>query len=140
MAKQDGSSALKAIPLFSDLSRRDLNVLSKQLKEEFFKPGQDLITEGAPGGRMFFVVDGQVKILRSGGRTRTAGPGAILGELSILDRGPRTATVRADGPVHALSMSSVNFLSVLDEYPSIAKAVMTSLAKRLRACDKTLMG
>lgn len=138
VAKHDDLAVLQAIPLFSGLSLRDLKVVRRQLQDETFRAGQSLVSEGDPGGRMYIIRAGRVKVVVSGRTRRTEGSGAIIGELSVLDRGPRTATVVAEGLVDAWSMSSTTFLSILTEYPSIARAVLRSMATKLRETDKSL--
>jgi Cyclic nucleotide-binding domain len=62
------------------------------------RPGEDLVAQGAPGGRLFVLFDGVLLVLRDGRKVTEVGPGAVLGELALLDGGRRTATLRAVTP------------------------------------------
>jgi CRP/FNR family cyclic AMP-dependent transcriptional regulator len=111
MARSD--SLLAKVPLFEGLSKKELRSLANELQEETFNAGEDIVTAGKPGGRFYLIIDGRAKVIK-GDRTRNSlGPGDYFGEISIIDKGPRSATVRADTYVRALSIASWNFLSVL---------------------------
>lgn len=129
---------LRRVPLFSAVSTRDLKHLRKQLREETFNAGQDLVTEGDAGGRMFVITEGRVKIIVGNRTRRVDGPGAVVGELSIFDRGPRMATVRAETRVEALAISSTTLLALIEEQPSMTRAILRTMATRLRECEKAL--
>jgi CRP-like cAMP-binding protein len=74
-----------------------------------------------------------------GGRTRRRlGPGSFFGEISLLDRGPRTATVVAETPVRALSLSAWNFRAALKEHPSLAVKMLKELASRVRTANPSV--
>jgi CRP-like cAMP-binding protein len=123
--------------MFSELPRKDLERLAGQMELETFLPGQNLITQGERGARAFVIVEGTVKILVSGRTRRRATTGALLGELALLTGGERAATVQAETPVEALSLSSLNLLVLLEHHWSITHALLRSLAWRLRQADKT---
>ena len=137
MAKSD--ALLARVPLFEGLSKKELRSIAKELQEETFNEGQDIVTAGKAGGRFYLIVDGRAKVIK-GDRTRTTtlGPGDYFGEMSIIDKGPRSATVRAESYVRALSIASWNFLSVLEENFSIARKIMETLSARIRESDKSL--
>jgi CRP/FNR family transcriptional regulator, cyclic AMP receptor protein len=74
-----------------------------------------------------------------GGRTRRRlGPGDFFGEISLLDRGPRMATVVAETPVRTLSLSSWNFRAALKELPSMAIKMLEELAHRIRTTSASV--
>jgi CRP/FNR family cyclic AMP-dependent transcriptional regulator len=129
---------LAKVPLFEGLSKKELRSLAKELKEESFNAGQDIVTGGKPGGRFYLIVDGRAKVIQGNRTKSTLGPGDYFGEMSIIDKGPRSATVRADTYVRALSIASWNFLSVLEENFSIARKIMETLSARVRESDKSL--
>jgi CRP-like cAMP-binding protein len=132
------TDALAKIPLFSRVPKRDLKHLADRVREERFRPGVDIVTQGQAGGRMFVITSGSAKVVVNGRTVRRLGVGSLIGELSVFDRSPRTATVHTETEVAALSLSSVEFLAVLDEQPSIARSVMQTMADRLRSIEKTL--
>ena len=89
---------------------------------------------------MFVLVDGEATAKRNGRKVATLGPGAAFGELSLLDRGPRTATVTADTECTLLVMGAREFSGVLDDVPGIAHKLLGALASRIRELDAKLYG
>jgi CRP-like cAMP-binding protein len=132
------SDVLKTVPLFDGIRPRQLKRIADQFREETFRAGADLVRQGDAGGRIFVIANGFVKISVNGRTRRTDGPGSVIGELSVFDRGPRGATVTAAGEVAALTMSSSSFLALLEDEPAVARHVMGVLARRLRECERLL--
>jgi CRP/FNR family transcriptional regulator, cyclic AMP receptor protein len=123
---------LKTVPLFKDLSRHDIEQVG-QLTEEIDVPaGQVLTREGAPGSEFFVVVDGSVRIDHGGQTIRSLGSGDFLGEIALIDDGPRTATATTVGPAKLLVIGRREFRSLMDSYPSIENCVLHCLVERLR--------
>jgi len=135
--KSDQLAALRAVTLFSSLSDRDLKTVLAGCREELYSDGQAIVREGQPGGPFFLIVEGQAK-LSVGGRTRTTlHPGDYFGELALIDKGPRAATIVASGNVKALAMPSWDFLALCQQDFKIAEKVMVGMAKLIRIIDKT---
>jgi CRP-like cAMP-binding protein len=134
--KSDQLSALRAVPLFASMSDRDLKAVLAGCREELYSDGQAIVREGQPGGPFFLIVEGQAKLL-VGGKTRTTlHPGDYFGEIALIDKGPRTATITASGNVKALAIASWDFLSLCEQDFKIAEKVMTGMAKLIRTLDK----
>ena len=127
---------LQAVPLFSACSARELAAVARSLKEVNFPAGRSILTEGnTSAAALHVILDGQVNIV-GGGRTRARlGPGSFFGEVALLDPGPRTASVVADGPVRTLALSAWAFRGVLREHPTIAIKLLEELARRLRTAE-----
>jgi CRP-like cAMP-binding protein len=89
---------------------------------------------GEPGEAMALVVEGVATIER-GGRKVPVAPGELVGEIAVLDGGPRTATVVADGPVRVLEISRDELMRVLEADPKAATALIAVLASRFRESD-----
>jgi CRP/FNR family cyclic AMP-dependent transcriptional regulator len=123
---------LKTVPLFSGCSARELASLAVFLREVNFPAGREIVQEGRTGTGLHVIIEGETKVVVGGRTRRRLGPGAFFGEISLLDRGPRTATVVAETPVRTLSLSSWNFRAALKEHPSIAVKMLEELASRLR--------
>ena len=132
------ADALKQVPLFQGLSSRDLKHLAKQMREDVFPPDAKIVEEGDTTGRLFVILDGTAKVVIGGKTRRRMGAGSLIGELSTIDRGPRTATIVAESEVRTASLSSASFLSLLQENWTAARTVLTTLATRVRELDKTL--
>jgi CRP/FNR family transcriptional regulator, cyclic AMP receptor protein len=123
---------LKTVPLFSGCSARELASLAMFLREVNFPAGREIVQEGRTGTGLHVIIEGQTKVVVGDRTRRRLGPGAFFGEISLLDRGPRTATVVAETPVRTVSLSSWNFRAALKEHPSIAVKMLEELASRLR--------
>ena len=104
------------------------------------KAGHELVRQGDIGREMFVLVNGEATAKRNGRKVATLGPGAAFGELSLLDRGPRTATVTADTDCTLLVMAAREFSGVLEDIPGIAHKLLASLASRIRDLDAKIYG
>jgi CRP/FNR family transcriptional regulator, cyclic AMP receptor protein len=125
---------LKAVPLFAGLSRHDLEQI-EQLAEEVDVPdGQVLTRTGAPGSEFFVIVDGTVRV-EAGDTTRTLGGGDFLGEIALIDDGPRTATATTVGPAKLMVLGRREFRSLMSSYPTIENAVLRCLVERVARHD-----
>ena len=129
---------LKTVPLFSGCSTRELASLSQFLRVVDFPAGRAIVKEGDAGSGLHVLMEGETKVV-IGDRTRQRlGPGDFFGEISLLDRGPRTATVVAETPVRTLSLSSWNFRAALKEHPSMAIKMLEELAHRVRTTSASV--
>jgi CRP/FNR family transcriptional regulator, cyclic AMP receptor protein len=124
---------LRTVPLFSGCSARELASLSRFLKEVEFPAGREIVKQGQTGTGLHVIMDGETRVVVGDRTRRRLGPGAFFGEISLLDRGPRTATVVAETPVRTLSLSSWNFRAALKEHPTLAVKMLEELASRIRA-------
>jgi CRP-like cAMP-binding protein len=139
MARTDPVLAmLSKVDLFEALSTADLRRIRDAGKELDFPPGEELTVQGKPGGRFFLILDGEVDISVGGRRLRTFGPGEYLGEISLIDGEPRSASAVAMTPVSTWSLASWNFRPLLRTYPSVAEKVMLLLCRRLRDAEAAL--
>jgi len=134
--KSDRVAAMGKAPLFAELGKKDLALILDQMREERYRAGEVIVNQGDPGGRLFLVVDGYLRPEVSGTERGQIGPGALIGEISAIDRLPRTATIKAASEVTLLSMTSHNFMAILDSYPTIARHVMIGLCKLVRSEEK----
>ena len=131
----DKLALLEQVPLFGGMSRGDLEQLGRIVHEVDVKAGDVLTHEGRHEGYFFVVVDGSVDIERGGRTINTLGPGDFLGEIALLDGGPRTATATAATPSRLLSLEHQAFDDLLDTSPAIRTAVLEAVGQRLRAMD-----
>lgn len=132
--------SLAAIPLFSALSKRDLQKIAKVTNEVTRPAGSMLVDQGDLGREAFFIVEGAATVKRNGRKVGTLGPGDAVGELSLLDHGPRTATVIADTDLVALVLSSREFSGIIEDVPSLAHKMLGQLAARVRELDRKIYG
>lgn len=136
--KREERERLRSVPLFRGLSKRELETVRQAAKEVEFGGGTDIVEEGMKAKDFFVILDGEAKVSVNGRRKATLGPGDYFGEMSVLDGGPRTATVTALTPVVALRVDSANLLSVLSANASITKKIMLELAGRLRETERSV--
>jgi CRP/FNR family transcriptional regulator, cyclic AMP receptor protein len=125
-------NVLAEVPLFASLSTRQLRHVAGLAKIRRFHDGAVMMRAGDTGDAMYVLLDGRATVRVSRGRGVGIEMGAFVGELALLDDGPRTATVVADGPVVALSVSRASFRKLLRSEPPIAVAIAEELARRLR--------
>jgi CRP-like cAMP-binding protein len=97
--------------------------------------GTVLCQQGHQAEEFFVIVDGSVRIERDGQFVRSLGPGEFLGEIALVDGGPRTATATTESPSHLLVVAHREFNSLLDRFPTIQATVLRTLAKRVRALE-----
>lgn len=100
-----------------------------------FTPGQHIFNTGDRGGIMYIVIEGKVKILVGSTTVEIAGPGAILGELALIDNSPRSATAVAKTHCRLVTVDQGEFLYMVSEGPFFALEVMKVIADRLRKMD-----
>ena len=123
---------LRNVPLFSDLSAKELMSLSRLMDEIDLKPGTVIIREGNTGGEFFIVLEGTIEVKRKGRRLARLGPGDYLGEIALIDHGPRTATAMVETEARLLVLASREFHSMLASDPRIENKILRTLAARVR--------
>lgn len=109
--------------------------MRRALDEVTAPAGTVLCQEGAVGREFFFIVDGQASVRRGGRKIATLGPGDYFGELALLDRKPRSATVTADSDMVLLTMSQREFTGLLEEVPPLGRKLLAAMSERLREAD-----
>ncbi len=123
---------LQHVPLFAECSTPELQSLARNADEVDLAAGRTLITQGKPNHTFFVLLDGEVDVVVAGQEPVRRGRGEIIGEISMLDRGPATATVITTSPVRALVMSHAQFQNAITGNESIALKVIAVMARRLR--------
>ena len=138
MATRDVASQLAKVPIFAGCSKRELQAIVQAAKEVEHEEGHVIAREGDRGVGFFLITQGTAKV-SIGGRTRARlGPGDFFGEISLLDRGPRTASVTATSPIRLVGITAWVFRGLLEEHPSIAIKMLEVVAGRLRSTSKDL--
>jgi CRP/FNR family transcriptional regulator, cyclic AMP receptor protein len=135
VARDEKLDLLHSIPLFDRLDRRHLERLGMLTDEVDVPAGRVLIRQGELGDDLMVIVSGTVTVERDGAKINTLKHGEFFGEIALIDRGPRTATVTADTPCRLLVISHRDFHALLDEFPEVAAQVLLTLAQRLRTLD-----
>ncbi|MGH2992134.1 MAG: cyclic nucleotide-binding domain-containing protein [Solirubrobacterales bacterium] len=126
---------LSDVPLFSACSKRDLGRIAALVDEVDVPEGRVLTRQGEPGWECFVIAEGQAKAALRGGWTASLGRGDVVGEMSLLDQGPRSATVTAKTDMHLLVLTSRNFSALINQVPLVARRIMAGLAGRVRKAE-----
>jgi CRP/FNR family cyclic AMP-dependent transcriptional regulator len=137
MARDEKIEHLQRVPLFSKMGTRELERLGQLADEVEVGLDRVLAQQGKIGHEFFIVLDGRVMVLDDGKPVRTLGPGDFFGEIALLERVPRTATVRAEGIVRLLVIGHREFNALMDEFPSVRTAVKEAEAERLGRTEDT---
>ncbi len=135
MASDPKLDLLHAVPLFSRLGKGEIKRLGQLAEEIDVAAGKTLIRQGDSGAEMFVIVDGRASVIRGGESLGERGPGAVLGEIALLADTPRVATVTALTPMRLIVLGRREFLSLMDEVPSVRAAIFEVLASRLASLD-----
>jgi len=126
--------------LFEGLSRKQLTELARLTEDVEVPAGAVVWHEGAIGYEFCVIVEGEAEVTRRGRRLATCGAGDFLGEIALIERVPRTATVTAKTPLRAFVLTGGNLKTVLDHNPGVKRTVLRALARRVLALaqDPTL--
>lgn len=122
---------LKSVPLFASCSKSELRRLASIADEIDLRKGTVLTREGRTGHEFFVLIDGTARVTKGTRKVADLGAGDWLGEIALLTRAPRTATVTATSPVRALVVSDRDFRQLVGDVPSIAMKVLSCVAERL---------
>ena len=136
MASRDSHlDKLADVPLFSACSRKDLQRIAKASDEVEVKAGRVLVDQGKTGHEFFLILDGQASVRANNRKVATLGPGDYFGELALLSREPRDASVTADTDMKLLILGQREFTGLLDSIPGLASKILDIMAMRLRDAD-----
>ena len=140
LAKDAKVELLERIPLFAECSKRDLQEVARIAEEVDVEAGTILMREGDEGHEVFVVVDGRLEVWRrnEGGQIAELGQGAVVGEMALLSKEPRNATVRAKTPSQLLRLTDTDFLPLVDQIPLLWLKIANGLANRIPEEGKQL--
>lgn len=132
---EDKLELLRRVPLFAECDGPALEEIAKVAEEIEARERTVLTHEGRQEGHFFIVLSGSVRINREGQTINMLGPGDFLGEIALLDGGPRTATATTEEPTTLLAIRNDAFHRLLDRSPSVRTAVLAAAGARLREMD-----
>jgi CRP-like cAMP-binding protein len=131
----DKIDVLRGVPLFADLDERSLQAVALLAHEVTFKAGEALMLEGEIGDTFEVLVEGTVRIDRGDRAIRSMTAGGFLGEIALLDRRPRTASVTCVTDVRALEIRAHEFERLLDTLPAVHRRIRAAVDRRVRGTD-----
>jgi CRP/FNR family cyclic AMP-dependent transcriptional regulator len=127
------TKAIAGVPLFSRCSKRELGLVAGIADEIDLPAGRVLTKEGESGREFFALLEGRVEVRKGGRKRDILEPGDFFGEIALVSRSPRTATVTALTPVRVLVIRDQEFRGLLAGSPGIQGKVLEALADRLAA-------
>jgi CRP/FNR family cyclic AMP-dependent transcriptional regulator len=122
---------IRAVPLFTHCSRAELTEVTKIADEIDVPEGKELTREGDRGREFFVLLEGNAAVQQGGRKVNTLGPGDFFGEIALVSRSPRTATVTTTTPARLLVITASSFNTLLQHQPKIQLRVLEALADRL---------
>ena len=138
--KRDKIDVLARLPLFENLSKRDLGQIAAKTVEMERPSGTMLTRSGRDGGLMFVILDGEAEVEKDGVVLGRLGPGDVIGELSLIDGQPRSANVRAITDMNVLELAHDDFQSLVDSSPKFVQSLLRALSLRIRDMDSRGLG
>jgi CRP/FNR family cyclic AMP-dependent transcriptional regulator len=125
------AESLRKIPFFEELTPEDLQRVAKVGERKTFGAGDTIIAKDTQGQAMYVIMFGRATV-EAGGKTHELKPGDFVGEMALLGRRPRSATVTAVEPVECLVFEAMYFKPFLIKNPSVAVAILEGVVARLR--------
>ncbi len=135
-AMPDQTELLSTVPLFATVPKRDLRVLARAAHDMTYEAGARLATQDDLGVTFFAVIEGEADVVLNGKAIKRLSAGDYFGEMSIIDRAPRSADVVAASKLRCLVFTQWEFRPFLKEHPDVAWALLEVLVARLRAAQK----
>jgi CRP-like cAMP-binding protein len=125
--------ALSHVPLFAHCTDRELEFIASRTDEVDVPAGRELVRQGEAAESFYVLLDGEASVEVDGNPRPPLTPGDFFGEISMLDRGPATATVVTATPVRMMVMSHAQFRDAIKTNDDVLVRVMTAMGERLRA-------
>jgi CRP-like cAMP-binding protein len=126
---------IRGVSLFADADDKFLDRLGGEFIERTYAPGE-AITEEGEAGRTFVVIEsGEATVAVHGNEVGKLGPGDAFGEMALIDKSARTATVTADTEVHGYQLPVWSFRPLVESHPEMAWALLEALAQRVRVAE-----
>lgn len=136
----DRTAIVASIPLFAGLRKKDINHLARSADEYEYETETRVVVQGGAGDACYVITDGRAVVSRNGRKVTDLAPGAVFGEMSLLDGGERSATVVMKSRGSLLRISKDAFDQMLDSSPVVRKTLLKQLAARLREADRAIYG
>ncbi|MCV0403342.1 MAG: cyclic nucleotide-binding domain-containing protein [Chloroflexi bacterium] len=135
MGHDEKIDLLRAVPLFEGLRDRELERIGSLADIVDLPAGRRIMAQGERGAEMFILIDGAADVERDGESLGERGPGTVLGEIALIDGGPRTASVTLKADSRLLVLARREFHTLMDDFPEVRLHVLETVAQRLRSLD-----
>lgn len=134
------TTVLGAVPLFEGLTSKQLKKVADLAEVARFMAGATLVKQGDIGDSFYVVLTGQAKVAANGRTVNHLLPGDHFGEISLLDGGPRTASVIAETEMTLVIVTQKDFMAMLAKDPEITRCLLEGMARSVRRLDRSLAG
>jgi CRP-like cAMP-binding protein len=138
-ASDQVTSHLASVRIFATCGKKELRAIAKTAKIANVAKGTQIITEGDEGNTMYVILVGTARVSRGGRKLASVGPGDAFGELALLSKGPRTATVVALSDMEVAIITRRQLSGLLEAAPAFARKLLESLADIVRELDKKVV-
>ena len=135
-ARAELAEVLRGSRLFSGLNRTQLSTLAKACTARRYEPGDAIVRQLDQGQHMALIVQGKANVVRNGRTIATAGPGDAVGEMSLIDGLPCSASVIAETPIDAVVLYRTTFRKLLADSPALAGKLLLAQTARVRELDR----
>jgi CRP-like cAMP-binding protein len=135
MARMSDVEGLAEVPMFQGLSDKELRTVAACAHHETFSAGTEVVTQGKAGGPFFVILEGVAEVLVDDVVQRRLSEGDFFGEMALLEHRPRSGTVRATEPLTTATITSWDFLALLEESWPLCQKVLVELSRRVREAD-----
>ena len=132
---QPSLDLIRGVPLFAAADDRFLERLSDEFMERTFSAGETIAEEGERGRTFIVIESGQVTVTVQGEEVGRLGAGEAFGEMALIDKSARTATVRADTDVRGYQLPVWSFRPLVESHPEMAWALLETVAQRVRDAE-----
>ena len=133
--KKELTAQLRSVPLFAELSDKQLKAVLAAGKTVEFPEGKEVTREGEAGVGLHLILAGAADVSVGETTRDPLGPGDYFGEITLIDGKPRSATVTATAPMSTFSIASWSFWQLLDANPEMTKVLLVELCRRLRSTE-----
>ena len=129
---------IRSVPLFSEFGDKELQRVATIAKEVSFPAGKVIAKQGESGVGFHMISEGEAAVSVDGVDHAQLGPGSYFGEISLIDGGPRSATVTAATDLRTVSLTSWDFNALLDQFPELSRTLLKQLCRRLRDVEQSI--
>jgi CRP-like cAMP-binding protein len=129
---------LSTVPMFQTMKVRQIRGLVSASKERDFPAGHFIVNRGDMGLGFYLILDGEVQVRRGSRTLATLGAGQFFGEMSLIDKQPRSADVVSTKPTKCLVLSQWEFWGYVADTPEVLRGVLQEMARRLRQTNQAL--
>lgn len=132
------AAMLASVPLFSSLGKSQIRTMATTAKERSYREGETIVKQGEKGIGFYLILAGQATVERSGQAVAHLSAGQFFGEMALLDQQPRSADVRAAGPVRCLVLSPWEFWAAVGNEPEVLRTLLKETVRRIRSAPTGL--